>query len=60
MGCVDAESEVSGSGSEEGDPIHAVGCEKGGECSPPITVHVMLDGKDVSMEVDTGASVSLK
>jgi len=56
---VDAESEDSGSALEEGDPIHAVGREKGGERSPPITVHVMLDGKDVSMEVDTGASVSL-
>jgi len=58
LGYVDAESEDSGLASEEGDPIHAVGCEKGGERSPPITVHV-TDGKDVSMEVDTGASVSL-
>ena len=59
LGYVDTDSEDSGSVSEEGDPIHGVGREKGGERSPPITVHVMLDGKDVSMEVNTGASVSL-
>jgi len=31
LGYVDAESEDSGLASEEGDPIRAVGCEKGGE-----------------------------
>ena len=33
--------------------------EDRGERVPPISVCVQLDGKEVAMELDTGASVSL-
>lgn len=50
------------SGGEEdfiGTVVEISQVKEGGEKSPPILVRVCVDGVELDMEVDTGASVSL-
>jgi len=55
-----SEESDSESDREEHEGIWGVdSVEDRGERVPPISVCVQLDGKEVAMELDTGASVSL-